>query len=588
MIQTKIESILKMQSKWNLAVLTIAAVLFIYLLCSYCSGLQGPFVFGDETEYGNMIHSLLTGNRLAGHQQYGPLYPILVATAQGLLPAVSNFNLARGLNIGFSFLALFPFWLLARSFLGYGKFLWLTTAVFILGPFWSFSIVAWADPLFYALFFLSFYFVHRSVTNTGRGAYFGLGLTIGLLFLAKPVGIFYLVALLISLAIVFGKDALTAKVMSRLALTSLGGLIFIAPWIYRNIAIEHTAALGYSYVGLELRRMLSTVSWQTITWQFLEAVSFQLTYILASSLGLMLVIPYLALKSWRSLTASDRILILYTILSLTIISLISALHMLVSPTLGYWIPNGRYLTQYVPLQLLLALYLWTKYKPNTSDEKIWVRVVLCIIAAMLVYAFSPLESMATFSIINNPDLSGYSRFFDGRNLVWRPRFTPDLLQRLAPVAMMLIGIIPILFFPKRRLVCNLAIFLGSIYLIGTTWHQHELIKIMSNTQRPVNSFFKGSAAPGTVNDLCAAEGIYFDESLKDANFSFIRGYWCPLQPTRYLKLEQICAVSQHSSTVSPSPPLFVTTHGNPVAAQSSIAYKTDDYIALRVSCGEKE
>ncbi|NQE51545.1 glycosyltransferase family 39 protein [Herbaspirillum rubrisubalbicans] len=570
------------------SLLTLAA-LFLLVLYSYQVRLPGAFVFGDQTEYAGMVQSLLSGQHMRGYQQYGPLYPAIIALLQSALPNLSMFRAGLSINLVVSLAALLPFYRLCRALFMPGWMTMLCALTLVLAPFWAFSTVTWADPLFYTLFFFSLYGAFDIAPEDGWHRYLLLGILLGLMFLAKPIGLFYVVAMLMSLVIA-RRGWSDGKNLAQVLTVAAGSALCILPWIYRNIEIEHTSALGYSYVGTMFKEMLETAGWAKMIGLFLAAVGFHLAYISFSALGAATIIPAMTLQHWRALSLRERVLICYIVSSLAAITGISAVHMFVNPYLGYWMPNGRYLTQYVPPLLLLAAVLWRKtVQAQTHIPTAW-GVLSCILTAAIVYLFSPLESMATFSIFNNPEIAPYSLLLDGKDIVWRGHFAPTEWQRLIPTMATLLLCVSFFFLRRWRGVVMGCIVLSILYLGVTSWHQSRLIRMMAWTQKPVNEFFRQDAQEKKQIDLCMPEGLYFDVSLQNRNIDFIRGFWCPTSVTRFVTPEEACQeqASQSPSTiVSNQGPLFVTATGTREPHGKSFPYDNHDFSISHLSCTEQ-
>lgn len=570
--------------------LALLFVLFASLLNSFRIGVPGYFVFGDQAEYAGMIYSLLHGQGMGGFRQYGPLFPAMVAGLQALLPSYPAFQIGIHVNLLASMAALWPFYQLCRRLLGTGLLTWMCSLALILAPFWAFSIVTWADPIFFALFFFSLDAASRcSVLGKWR-SYLLLGILLGMMFLAKPVGLFYVVAMLLALAVSMDDAPLCRASLVRMGAVLLGSALCILPWIYRNIAIEHTSALGYSYVGTLFKEMLETTGWAKILGLLLAALCFHIAYIICCATGAALVIPAVLPRLWRNLSSGERVMIAYLILSLAAVSTISAIHMFISPYLGYWVPNGRYLTQYGPALLLLVALFWKKKTATASIGWPIVPALLCCAGAAVVYFCSPLESMATFSIFNNPEIALYSLLFDGLDVAWRGHYDPNYWQRLVPVAVGLLVPVPFFFCSRRRFAIAVCTVLVTTVMALTTWHQSRLIRALALGQRPFNQLLDQSAAQRTQIDLCAKDGLYFDTPLRERNLTFIRQAWCPAAVTQYAGPEEACALQLFSRTeLEPGPVSiqFVADKGRSIEHATTMPYDNPNFSISTVQCRAK-
>lgn len=579
-----------MFGKIHITLLVFLLLIFSCVLWYYNSRLYGPFVFADESEYRLMIDSVINGSWFAGHKQYGPLYPSIVALVIALKPAVSIHLVARVLNSLFALGAFLAFFFLSKQMLKSTWLIWPAIVIFVLSPFWTFVIVTWAEPLFYFLLYVSLYLVYKTAllaefNKVSAGHYILLGFFGGLLFLTKPVGIFYEFSMFISFLIIFWLRASSKKAIFKSMFSMLipMGILTIS-WIARNIFIEHTSMLGYSYVGKHLTQLLQQQPLYLIVLHYIYGVCYQLSYVIMSSLGTAFFVFFFAVKYWRCLAADVRMLIMYVMLSLITVSLVSTIHMLglidqtLYPGLGYWVPNGRYLTCLVPVFILLYLRLYQQF--GVSFNLLQSKQCMCglVVALSVVYLATPLQSLGAFMIVNAPDFALYFHIVDGDKFPWRTSHDPNYSIRLVSVALSAVAILP--FLLKRRVGVVIFAIVMIVYFFYTSLYQAGLIRVMAESQKPVNKFITASLQSESELNLCTNSHIYFDKSLENYGFRDIYSYWCPRSKIRFTSLEELCKIHLVKKYSEYN---FIAKLGDISFKQSPIIYMVGDFAVYKLS-----
>lgn len=528
---------------YNAVKLPAMLLIFLGILLAIGSGLRGPFVFADESVYRSMIHAFSKGLGMSGYRQYGPLYPFLVGITGNIFQTKNTYALVKTINIFFALTALIPFWKLAESLLGEAVFFWLAMIVFVLSPFWTYIGVTWAEPLFYSLFFWSVYCVHTAGQLASRGTagkwFIASGIMCGLMFLAKPADIVYGLALIAGYVLVYRKKIVQqASYRAGFLCLALAWAALVFPFIMRNIFLEQTSALGYPYVGNLLKQLINTVSVFEVARLYLASVAYHISYMLVAGFGTLFIVYYLLFRLWKNVSDGDKLLLFYLGISLVGICLLSSVHMIIFPPYGYRIPNGRYLTQFVPVFICILFYMYNRYFDAVKEKISFRQLPLVSIVILVVLIASPLYVLGAFMIVNGPDLAVYFLMIEGKHIPWRSQFSPDIYQLLAPAGATLLAFIPFMFGRARAIASTVIILICFTILVMGIIHQSWLVHTMAGTQKQINKLFYRSSS-GQMNVNVCAPYVYFESKLESTNIPFLYQYWCPTGKINYLNFSDI-------------------------------------------------
>jgi hypothetical protein len=253
---------------------------------------------------------------------------------------------------------------------------------------------------------------------------------------------------------------------------------------------------------------------------------FQISYVIFSSMGFLGLLIYLWVRHCKELSNELWGVTLYVILLIVVVALISDLHNTPHPALGYFVPNGRYLTQFVPILMILffsAIRFWVSERRVSSPTISMLHVgTIFFIQAMIVLLATPLWVLVPASLVNNPDLGLFFApeiFPFNRGLPWRgwphePSFLLLLgsILLLLPSILAMVGVlrnwsIRLLVIPQIVLVAA-----GSVIQFGG-------INIMQDTQKTLNMLFRSTA------NVCAVVS-YFDKDMPATNEEFMHRFWC--------------------------------------------------------------
>lgn len=505
-------------------------IAYIFFISSiYINGFS-PFVFGDEAEYAVMSWKITNGDYfIHGNSQYGPLFPLLLSLSSTLFE-VSIHLASKVINILCWLVSCYLTLKICEN-IGAGIFeRWLGFSIMLVAPFWSFGIVVWADPLFYSLFFVQIILVLRDLESHSAMKCLGIGIFSGLMFLAKPIGLFYIPGLLLSYSIIIFYKLNNSKYQWKIIIFSIlqisgSAFIIISPWIARNY-LESGSLLGYNYASKFLYEMF-IFNWFDAITNLIFGFFYQLSYLVLMSFGFLGVLIYLLYRYNNYLSFNITICGIYIILSIITIIIISDLHMAPNPNLNYYIPNGRYYSHFAPLIFIFTIRLLFQINNiiKLSDQKKIYKNILIILLfqALIVLLATPLLVLTPYSFVNNSDLGLFwinEIFPFDRGLPWRANpYAPSYLLKISTVLIF----IPLIFLAKlpltnlRYKLTLLCVF--SLYLTGSVV-QFKGISMMQDTQKDIYSLFT------SIPEVCKSTN-YFDISLSNTNAKFIYQFLCP-------------------------------------------------------------
>lgn len=552
----------KLQRPYLLEIALISPMI-VFFACGVAqawAGAIGPFVFADESEYAEMARALLSGDFLiTGKTQYGPLFPLVIAVLSRLFTVdvyVAG-KIANGIAWGASALAMFQ---IARLLGGGWIYRWGGALLTLVAPFWTFALVTWADPMFYFLFFASCLALLLVLRNSHIGFRVLLGTVLGLLFLAKPVGIFYALALFAALAVLcwFRK-----RTQYFIDIGQIGAVwVFcVAPWMLRNLT-EAGSILGYSYAGRLLNEMFAVQGWGAVL-PLIIGLCYQLAYVSLLSFGFFGVLILILIKSRRNIDDAMVGVVTYVLLSLTLVILISDLHMVPNPVLGYWIPNGRYFSQYLPPVVLLSLLIFSKARLSGEAWALWLLLVLLAEIALTVLA-TPVKMAAPYSIVNNPDMGLmflWDYFRSGSFLTWQSINVPDRYQvvlsavLVATPLLLLRRSVPTPAAQTDATTCSRdrVVLLLILAVVGAG----SAVEYLAFTQMQQVQSGHNTLYTSHRSEMCGGR-LYVEENLDLVSLEFVHRFWCEgekfstfRQDTDISRLGKISLLMRADSTYPP-------------------------------------
>jgi len=512
------------------AIISLAvAGAFLFSVASAWLHAKGPFVFGDEVEYAEMARAILAGDFLiTGKNQYGPLFPYMLAAVSRVL-SVEIHSAGKIIN-GVAWLAsVCATYHIVRLLGARRSTCWFAGLLTLVAPFWTFALVTWADPVFYALFFVSCLCLALVLKSRCFLFRLLLAVVLGLLFLAKPIGIFYAVCLFCVLVLLYLRSR-DRRHLVALAQIFVVWLACIVPWMARNL-IESGGLLGYGYAEAYLEKMLQAQGLQAVILLF-AGLAYQLSYIVLLSFGFIGVFVLLWIRNFKHTSEELNGVSAYLLLSLGLVALISDLHMTPNPFLGYWIANGRYYANFAPLVIALVFLLWQEMAARSKSLPAgWLLAVLAAQWALVILA-SPMEMAVPYSIVNNPDmgLMFLPNYFELHSfLVWKTRTVPNVFQ--IGMAVVLTAM-PLLMWGwqgasggavgKASRKCDQemgVLWLALLCVLMGSTVEYLVFTQMQGVQTEYNKLYIDHRA-----EMCGV--VYADKGLDAANLAFNHQYWC--------------------------------------------------------------
>jgi hypothetical protein len=550
----------------------------------------GPFVFADEAEYAEMARGFASGDfLLRGHSQYGPLFPALVALTSRISGA-DFYASAITINLFCWITSCYFSYRLARQFGFLSGEAFFCSALMLVAPFWAFGIVVWGDPLFYCIFFVQVSIMTSEFSLPSLQRRIWLGTLAGGLFLAKPIGLFYLMPLILAYGLVDIRSKLCKHQIAgipwiKISQILIAAFIVIIPWLMRNL-IESGSLLGYTYASQLLKNMILRDGLIALV-PLSKGFIYQISYIIFSSMGFIGLLVYLWVRYFKELSNEIMGVILYVILAILIVALISDLHNTTHPALGYFVPNGRYLTQFVPIILIssIAVVRCLVGKKVFESSGTYVRhfFILFFIEAMIVLLATPLCVLVPASLVNNPDLGllfAPEIFPFDRGLPWRgwphePSFLSIVgsILLLIPSVLAMLGVLrnwsfKFLILPPLALVVA-----GSVVQFGG-------INIMQETQKSLNMLFRYTA------NICG-DVAYFDKDIPVTNEESMYRFWCDGHGIKRTNWADFKSLAHPQSKIVDA--IFVTREDRlPLdGTDIDIIYRNADYVVIKAKYGIK-
>jgi len=386
--------------------LAVIAIVFSALWLSQ-RGLQGPFIFGDETLYFNIARTIDAKATYGGTTKYNPLYPLIISLFFDENNIGGTYKFSLALNcFCFSIGALFLY-LLAFRFLNH--FYSFVFAVFAALMPWSITTwLIWAEPLYYSLFFACVYTFICLIESNRKSTAFIFGVLVGLLFLAKQAGILTFGAALIAYLLV-NRQTKTKDIgqwLKPITYLSFGFSILVIPWLLRNLITPGAGLLGYK------ERVDSFLDVAEYVGRFWEAFACQSSYLIAATFLIFPAVLVAAYHKRRKLPENLLAIFHFTVILTIELLILTSLHRSTLPGVEK-IPFGRYLAPIVPLIIMCGVVCIREVQIN-----IRLTFVLCLSLATFVGVYSPLGSTTAYGVINNFDLIYLTHFWFNGAMDW--------------------------------------------------------------------------------------------------------------------------------------------------------------------------
>jgi hypothetical protein len=512
-------------------VVALVVVLFGYAMYKNGLPITGPFIFGDELEYFSYARDLFAGADLSSHTQYGLLYPALGSLFFNLGDIESVYHALRILNIAIFISSAIPTFLLTRAWFPNSIMLFLFPVFVATAPFSGFVYLIWAEPLHYTLFLWTAYALLCFYRKPGIVVGSVGGVLLALLFHAKPgAGVVVQIAAFLSLMtlVAVTPSGMRSRLLSSMLVLGICCAALTLPWMARNLSLG-VGLIGYASHSHQLASLIAEFGYIHLVKETVLSVFYQLAYIFVGTWGLLGILAVFPVMRWRTFPKENFALIVFLVLCIVGLICLSALGMSGHRGLGYWMPNGRYLSVVVPLSVLLSLGL-LDHIPNAS-EKVWLILITATLAIVTALA-TPLLVVAPYSFVNNTELALPIRIIDKAAVVWRGRYDPSAYERVIFAVIYGATGLVLIWVSRWR---NVFVFFVTLVFAGSfiaSLAEHRYVKIIGETQAGLNDAVKFLHRQPVVEKSTA-----FDRDLKGSNVEYITRFWTVSDKLRYLESE---------------------------------------------------
>jgi len=531
----------------------LVVTLFGYAMHKNGLPITGPFIFSDELEYFSYARDLFAGGDLSNHTQYGLLYPALGSLFFRLGDVESVYHALRLLNIAIHISSAIPAFLLVRTLFPKSIMLFLFPVFVATAPFSGFVYLIWAEPLYYTLFlwtaFALLCFYRKPGITIGSVG----GVLLALLFHAKPgAGIVVQFAAFLSFIVLVGvtPSASRSRLITPMLALGISCVTLTLPWMARNLSLG-VGIIGYASYSSQLASLITEFGYVHWAKEVALSLFYQLSYVFIGTWGLLGVLMALPVMRWRTIAKENITLIVFAVLCIVGLICLSALGMSGYRGLGYWMPNGRYLSVVVPLSVLLSLGLLDRI-PNVS-EKVWLTLITATLVIVTALA-TPLSVVAPYSFVNNTELALPIQIIDKAAVVWRGRYYPSTYERVIfSVIYGATGLV-LIWVSRWR---NVFVFFVTVIFVGSfaaSLAEHRYVKIIGETQAGLNDAIKFFHRQPVVE-----KSVAFDRDLKSGNVEYITRFWTASDKLRYLDQKEVV----DSTVNSPGLNFFVTYKNMP-------------------------
>lgn len=534
----------------------VALVVTLFGYAMYKNGLPitGPFIFGDELEYFSYARDLFAGANLSSHTQYGLLYPALGSLFFRLGDVESVYQALRLLNIALLISGAIPAFLLVRMLFPKSIMLFLFPVFVVTAPFSGFVYLIWAEPLYYTLFLWTAFALLCFYREPGITAGSLGGILLALLFHAKPgAGIVVQFAAFLSLIVLVGvtPSGSRSRLITPMLALGISCVTLTFPWMARNLSLG-VGIIGYASNSSQLASLITEFGYVHLAKEVLLSLFYQLSYVFIGTWGLLGVLITLPVMRWRTIAKENITLIVFAVLCIVGLICLSALGMSGYRGLGYWMPNGRYISVVVPLSVLLSLGLLDRIPSNS--EKFWLILITATFAVVTAFA-TPLLVAAPYSFVNNTELALPIRIIDKAQVIWRGRYDPSIYERVIFAAIYGATGLMLIWVSRWRNIfffCITLVFAGSFV---ASLAEHRYVEIIGQTQAGLNDAIKFLQREHLVE-----KEVAFDRELKSGNVEYIARFWTASDKLRYLDQSEI-----------------VNSAGNPSGLNFFVTFKSIPY-----------
>jgi hypothetical protein len=458
-----------------------------------------PTIFSDEYTYTKLAQSFLqSGNFLIPGgvvSQVPLLYSIIISPALYFSNMSTSFLAIKVINSLVSSLIIFPLYFICRDFLAHKKTLMVTMILSLSSSILLVSNYIMAENLYYPLFLFLTYFIYKSFSSNNTIYFMLSGISLGLAYSTKVLGIIFVPITLI-LFLKFGGK------LKNLLLHYIFAFIVVLPQL-----LKFGSKNGYSLLGLMGGYNGPTFVAASVSYRadsFVNWILIHTGYILLVS-GIIFGLFFLC--GW--VVKEKKFQILYwTVGLICIITLLVVSNQANVDKLLYdnpfgdlfnSRPIGRYLDPASTLMMLTGFIVWMRYKIPDKIIKGSTIVSTGFVIAGTQLLFAPLF------LFNNQNLTILGSLYSGLELIiYGHAFLGEVFHWVPYIVVSLLLLsLPYIFYKirhKRTLVIWLIFLLilgNSVLSFGIhSWQSNG--KWSQSSQSKVGSWINGNVADDSI------------------------------------------------------------------------------------------
>lgn len=498
-----------------IVILIIAAVIvFIKGL-----GVQGPFIFFDESTYFQLGYNIHNNWSYSGHTDYNPLYPLLISIPFVLKNLYLVYWAIRIINALAFASILFPLYFICSKFFSKRMSL-VISAVALLLPWNVMTSQVMAESLFFPLYAWCIFFYINFIEKKDTKSSIMLGTSLGLLFLTKQAPTIILV-MSITLSLVYNfikskKLYLEKKSLKHYIYIYIILLILSVPWMIRNMFTKNASLLGYS------RFTDKFFAYNLFSFELIEIMLNHVSYLIFATYFIFIfifVIKIIYPGGFDTRMRSFSIVILLNTLGLLML-LTVFLFSLRKESAGV-LTAGRYMTNMVPYIGMIGVYGLTKLRITRS--RLIVMILLSVFFFIILFFFSPLAALGAGSTFDNPDTSVLNQvFLSGKiNYVF--------IREYSAINSLIISSIPFIFswliillryLNLKEIKYNYFIMLLIPLIICSSIAASHNVAMVSSATKDLNQIYMHIA---NKQDLDAP--IVYDNEIKSEMNNIVNSFW---------------------------------------------------------------
>lgn len=381
------------ESKWWLIAI-FALVFFVKVLISYF--IPSISAFSDEYFYLKMARSFFFDHSISIHNisvmMYPPLYSMLLSITYFFNDMQVVYFLMKVINALISTSIIFPFFLLAKEFVGDKKALLLAFLIAVLPSNFSFTNYILAENLFYPLVLWCFYFMYKAFTTYRKIFFYLTGIFMGLSFMTKFNGLFLFAVPLFYLIFNFKNYT---KLRKGIFFEIYGGAIFVSMfWFIRNKIV-----FGRFFND---KVMADVTSYAVRGNYFLELINWCILYfdylILASGIifGVVMIISFV---KWSD-KPKEKTFYLLALLFIIFTILMAANHatglQVYKTPISFFSdrPLGRYIDVILPLVFLIGFMNFDRVYSKINKYTIIISLLLLLGGQLAITPLLPVNNLS--------------------------------------------------------------------------------------------------------------------------------------------------------------------------------------------------